>query len=224
MDLILGVSAKKPKKQEEEIQLALSEAGYTCACCGLQSKPNPKSELLEEKRGYMYLVMDDEGKEKVVCTLCYFSMNMDMLTEPRFIYYPWLSQEQLNYLFHYCYTVLQINLVPAHVQQASKCILQLNSKFAVHLTKFDPTLINEPLKLIRLLKWLQMEEPENYLARNDKYLKSMRLIPFTVPIRQKDIIAAFTYSGTLLYEEDLKDKWQAVYLDHVKKRQQGVVV
>lgn len=219
MALILGVSAENSKKNEQEVQLALTEAGYTCACCGIQSEPNNKGKLSIEKNGFMYLVVDEEGKENVVCTLCYYSLNMDRLFAPKFIYYPWLSQEQINYLLHYFYTIMQAG-ADSLKKKASACVFQLNN-FSFHLNKIDPTLVNEPSKLIHLLKWLQMEEPENYRLRNDKYLKGIRLIHFSIPTVSPDIMAVFKYSESLLREESMEDKWQAVYLNHVKARQEG---
>lgn len=220
MSLILGVSAENPKKQEDEILFALSEAGYTCACCGIKSKPNLKGKLFIEQTGYMYLVVDDEGSEKAVCTLCYYTLNMDKLSAPRFIYYPWMSQEQINYVLHYVYTVLVLGIgTPA--KKASSYILQLGN-FSFHLNKFDPILVSQPLKLVHLLSWLQMEEPESYRARNIKYLKDIRLVQFTIPLGDADIRAAFQYFGTLMHEEKLEDKWHAVYVDYVKNRQKGL--
>jgi hypothetical protein len=94
--------------------------------------------------------------------------------------------------------------------------------FANYLNQFDPTLVKEPLKLILLLSWLKMEEPASYSVRHEKYLKGIRLLPFSIPIEDDDIKAAFEYSGTLLHEEGLEDKWQAVYLNYVKTRPQEV--
>ncbi len=222
MDLILGVSSENSKKNEEEIQLELNKAEYTCAYCGVQSAPNAKGTLLEQKRGFMYLVVDDEGNEKVVCTMCYYSMNMDKLIKPKFIYYPWLSQEQINYLLYFLHTVLVMNVVSAHSAKASQYFIKLCT-YAIHLNKFDPSLTKDPLQLIRLLSWLKMEEPEGYRVRNDKYLKGIRLIPFSLPVEtQPDLKAAFENAGILLHEEKLEEKWQDVYLNHVKNRQQGI--
>lgn len=221
MDLILGVSSQEINKQAEEINLVLKKAEYTCACCGIQSQPNPEGELLIQKRGFLYLVVDDKGKEKVVCTLCHYAMNMDKISEPRFIYYPWLSQEQLNYYLHYLYTVFHFGTVASLAKRASTCVLQLNF-FSTHLNKLDPTLVKQPMKLVLLLSWLQMEDPKNYLARDDKYLRGVRLIPFPIPLKEDDIKAAFNYYGTLLHEEDMEDKWQAIYRKHVKTRKQGL--
>lgn len=221
MALILGVSTESSKKNEEEIKLALGEAGYTCACCGIMSEPNNKGKLSIERNGFMYLVIDDEGKEKVVCTLCYYSLNMDRLFAPTFIYYPWLLQEQINYLLHYFYTIMQSGS-KSLINKANAYVFKLNS-FSFHLNKIDPTLVEEPFKLIRLLKWLQMEEPENYRLRNEKYLKGIRLIPFSIPTVSPDIMAVFKYSESLLREESMEDKWQAVYLNHVKARQEGLL-
>lgn len=221
MALTLGVSSRKSEKKEEEVQSLLRKAEYTCACCGVQSAPDPKGELLEQKRGFMYLVVDDDGNEKVVCTLCYYTMNMDKLTDPKFIYYPWLAQEQLNYLLHYIYTIQVMGIANSHASKTSSFFLKLCT-FATHLNKFHITLVNEPLRLIELLAWLQMEEPANYRARNDKYLKGIRLIQFSLPINKADIKAAFEYSGVLMHEENIEDKWREIYLNHVKNRQQGI--
>ena len=169
----------------------------------------------------MYLVVDDDGNEKVVCTLCYYTMNMDKLTDPKFIYYPWLSQEQLNFLLHYIYTVQVMGITNSHAAKTSNFFIKL-CLFGTHLNKLNSTLVNEPLKLIELLAWLQMEEPENYRARNDKYLKGIRLIHFSLPINKADITAAFEYSGVLMHEENIEDKWREIYLNHVKNRQQGI--
>jgi hypothetical protein len=230
MALILGVSADKSKKQEEEVQSVLREANYTCACCGIQSKPNTKGEYSLAKRGFMYLVVDDEGKEKVVCTLCYYAMNMDELdVPPTFIYYPWLSQEQINYFLHYIYTVQQLGFVDSFKKQASKCFINL-CNYSFHLSKIDPALVHDPAlahqpsKLIQLLIWLKMEEPESYLARKDKYLQGIRLVPFTLPVKAADIKAVYEHAGILLHEEGIADKWQDVYLAHVKTRQQGLII
>ena len=222
MSLILGVSAGKRNNDEEQTQHALDKAEYTCACCGVKSAPNTEATFLEAKRGFMYLVVDDEGHEKVVCTICYYCMNMDMLIKPKFIYYPWLSQEQLNYMLHLLYTVLVIKVVAAHTTKASKYFIKLCT-YGTHLSKYDPTLGNDPLRLIRLLSWLKMEEPESYHVRKKNYLKGIRLLPFSLPVEdQADLKAAFEYSGILMHQEKIEDKWQEIYLNHVKNRQQGI--
>ena len=222
MALIPSVSTEKSKKSDEEIQSVLDKAEYTCACCGVQSAPNAEAELLEEKRGFMYLVVDDEGNEKVVCTICYYTMNMDMLIKPKFIYYPWLSQEQINYMLHLLYTVNVVKVIDAHTAKASKYFLKLCT-YSTHLSKYDPSLVNDPLKLIRLMSWLKMEEPESYRLRQDKYLKGIRLIPFSLPVEeQADLKAVFEYSGVLMHQEKMEDKWREIYLNHVKNRQQGI--
>lgn len=222
MALELGVSVKKSKKEAEAITSILNDAKYTCSCCGYQSAPNKNGDVQLEKDGFMYLVVGESGKEIVVCTVCYYTMNMDMLEKPGFIYYPWLTQEQLNYLLNYIYTILVWNNVKSQVTKASGLLLHFNG-CAMALKKIDPTLTKEPKKLAHLLSWLKMEEPKDYKNRTEKYLKNMRLVPFLYPINSVDIKAVFNYSASLLHEVDWEETWDAVWYEFVKNRQQGMV-
>jgi hypothetical protein len=191
----------------------ITKANHTCSYCGFKSISIQDSEVTAERNGYMQVhattyFINDKSALKCVCPFCYQTLNLQIVTNPTFIYFPWMSQEELNNLLLLMFSVIRMGTEDHLSTQATSIFIKLQ-KYKTYVAQIDQEYVKDPKELIRVLCWLSEEDRESYEER-DKVLRDIRLIPTIPPACegfQEDLEFLNTYKW---YQENLREKWEEI--------------
>lgn len=215
----LSLSVSTGDQQEYTLQEShadvIARSNYTCSYCGFQSiSHSTETASTAERNGYMqvhatsYYVKDSVSNLQCVCPFCYQTLNLQIVENPIFIYFPWITQEQLNHLLLLIFSIIRMGTDDHLSNQATKVFLRLQ-KYKNYVGQINQTYAESPEALVKVLCWMAEEEPEEYKNRG-KVLRDIRLMPTTPPVCkgfQDELSFWNTYKW---YQENLRFHWEEI--------------
>ncbi len=191
----------------------ISKANQTCQYCGFKSVSLQDSKIAAERNGFMQVHSATYYKKEIpalkcVCPFCYQVLNLQIVQNPTFIYFPWITQEELNNLLILMFSVLRMGTEEYLSSQATSIFIKLQ-KYKTYIAQINQEYVKEPKELIRVLCWLSAEERASYENR-DKVLRDIRLIP-TIPPQCDGFQDALEFWNTYKwYQKNLREKWEEI--------------